>query len=41
MTCKECVYAVDVWHELQEIAYAKRLNRKKLIALTERMEGDL
>ena len=28
-------------HELQEIAYAKRLDRKKLIALTERMEGDL
>lgn len=34
-------YAVDVWHELQEISYAKRLDRKKLIALTERMEGDL
>ena len=28
-------------HELQEISYAKRLDRKKLIALTERMEGDL
>ena len=27
-------YVVDVWHELQEIAYAKRLDRKKLIALT-------
>ena len=34
-------YAIDVWHELQEIAYAKRLDRKKLIALTERMENDL
>lgn len=34
-------YAMDVWNELQEIAYAKRLDRKKLIALTERMENDL
>lgn len=34
-------YATDVWHELQEISYAKRLDRKKLIALTERMERDL
>ena len=34
-------YAIDVWHDLQEIAYAKRLDRKKLIALAERMEGNL
>lgn len=34
-------YAVDVWHELQELVYAKRLDRKKLIALAERMENDL
>lgn len=34
-------YAIDIWLELQEIAYAKRLDRKKLIALAERMEGDL
>lgn len=34
-------YAIDVWHELQEIVYAKRINRKKLLALVERMEGDL
>lgn len=34
-------YAIDVWNGLQEIAYAKRLDRKKLIALAERMEGDL
>ena len=34
-------WAVDVWHELQERVYAKRLDRKKLIALTERMENDL
>lgn len=34
-------YAIDVWHDLQEIAYAKRLDRKKLIALAERMERDL
>ena len=34
-------WAMDVWHELQELVYAKRLNRKKLIALAERMEGDL
>lgn len=34
-------YVMDVWHELQEISYAKRLDRKKLIALTERMENDL
>ena len=34
-------YAIGVWHELQEISYAKRLDRKKLIALTERMENDL
>ena len=34
-------WAMDVWHELQELVYAKRLNRKKLIALAERMEGNL
>lgn len=34
-------YAIDVWHELQEIVYAKRINRNKLLALTERMENDL
>ena len=34
-------WAVDVWHELQELVYAKRLDRKKLIALAERMEDEL
>ena len=34
-------WAADVWHELQEIAYTKRIDRKKLIALAERMENDL
>ena len=34
-------WAIDVWHELQELVYAKRLDRKKLIALAERMENDL
>lgn len=34
-------WAIDIWHELQELVYAKRLNRKKLIALAERMESDL
>lgn len=35
------VLVTAYWHELQEISYAKRLDRKKLIALTERMENDL
>lgn len=34
-------YCIDIWHELQEIVYAKRINRKRLLKLTEKMEGDL